>query len=133
MNIDDETKLTLSLIGKTTEEAISILGDKYEEELTGDGLMCYLFKDVGLNLIFESYNTAQTEIKVYTITFDESYSLYGCKSGMSFDQVKKKLGDVETVETFVETPDHKAYTLYKGVGHHFQISFAHRLLLPYLT
>ena len=111
VNFDDETKIALSLIGKTTEEAISILGEKYEEGLTGDGLMCYSFKDVGVNLTLESYDSAQTEIKVYTITFDKSYSVYGCKSGMLFDQIKEKLGDVETVETFIETPDHKAYTL----------------------
>lgn len=113
-NLDDKAKLALSLIGKTTEEAISILGDKYEEKLTGDGLMCYSFEDVGMNLIFESYDSAQTEIKVYTITFDENYTFNGCKSGMLFDEVKEKLGNVETeeiVQKNVDAPDLKGYAL----------------------
>lgn len=109
--LDGKAKIAISLIGKTTEEAISILGDKYEEEFAGDGLMSLLFKDKGMRLILESYDSAQTEIKVYTITFDENYNFNGCKSGMLFDEVKNKLGNVDAEETFIETPDHKAYTL----------------------
>ena len=93
------------MIGKTREQAISILGDKYEEELTGDGLMSLLFKDVGMRLILESYDSRQTEIKVYTITFDENYSFNGCKSGMLFDQIKKKLGNAEIAEIVQKNVD----------------------------
>ena len=94
------------IINMTKADIIKELGGNYRvvpADVEGS-LEGFKYSDIGITIAF-------INDKVHSIACDSSFEINGVKSGMSFNQIRQKLGDVPTEDTFIETPDHKAYRI----------------------
>ena len=106
-----EYKDVFKLIKLTKKEVEETLGTDFEEVITGpEGSMKgYNYEDIGINLAF--YNFGDDEERVEFIYLFGDAHVNGAKSGMNFSEIKGNLGDTPVKNTFVETPENKAYKL----------------------
>lgn len=97
----------LSLFKLKKDEVIKKLGDKYDIVFTGaeGSYEGYEYKELGITVCFDSDDT------IAFIDCDEKVSIDGARTGMSFAQIQEKLGKSEVKETWIETPENKAYEI----------------------
>ncbi|HEX9059239.1 MAG TPA: hypothetical protein VF941_03580 [Clostridia bacterium] len=94
------------IINMTKADIIKELGENYRvvpADVEGS-LEGFKYSDIGITIAF-------INDKVHSIACDSSFEINGVKSGMNFSQIRQKLGDIPTKDTFIETPDHKAYKI----------------------
>lgn len=89
------------------DEILSELGNSYKIIPTGAEGACegYYYENLGLTFIFD------TDKSVDWIDCDESVNIEGAREGMNFEQIQKLLGTAKIEETFIETPEFKAYEI----------------------
>lgn len=89
------------------DEFLQKTGNGYKLVQTGaeGSFQGYNYKEFGLTFVFDE------DKRLGFINCDASFSINGVKPGMTFSEIKQKLGDKPIKDTWVETPANKAYEL----------------------
>ncbi len=102
----------LSLFKLKKPDILTKLGDTYDIVLAGaeDSYDGYRYKGLGIVIAFDADDT------IAFIDCDENVNIDGAKTGMNFAQIQEKLGMSKVKETWIETPEHKAYEITYTMG-----------------
>ena len=97
----------LGLFKLKKPDILKKLGDNYKIVLCGaeasyDG---YRYKEFGIVIAFDFDDT------IAFIDCDENVNIDGARTGMNFTEIQEKLGKSEVKETWIETPEHKAFEI----------------------
>lgn len=112
-SVSKKVKKILGYFDLKKPDLLKNLGKNYEKVATGaeGSYEGYFYKDSGITIVFEDDGS------VAFIQCDETVNFNGAKAGMKFAEIKKKLGAAKIQETWIETPDHKAYELNYVIEH----------------
>lgn len=88
------------------DSVLKKLGDKYQ--LTEAGIEGseegYFYEELGITIVFDNDYVSAIYCGMKVV-------INGASAGMNFKQVQEKLGQAKIEETWVETPDNKAYSM----------------------
>ncbi|HEX9058548.1 MAG TPA: hypothetical protein VF941_00025, partial [Clostridia bacterium] len=86
------------------------LGDNYKIVPAGGEGTCegYRYDELDITIVFDTDNESSA---LSWIDCGNSINIKGAHNGMTFKEVMGILGNSEIKDTFIETPDHKAYML----------------------
>jgi hypothetical protein len=71
----------------------------------------YRYEQLGLTFVFEGADN-----HIAWVSCSEKVDINGARTGMDFEQIQEKLGITEINDTFIETPEHKAYEINYKIG-----------------
>lgn len=97
----------LSLFKLKKDDILIKLGNTYKLVPAGaegsyDG---YWYKELGITIAFDADDS------IAFIDCDKNVNIDGARAGMNFRQIQEKLGKSEVKETWIETPENKAYEI----------------------
>ena len=98
--------ILFGLFKDSKDSVLKKLGDKYQ--LSGAGVEGseegYLYEELGITIVFDNDYVSAIYCGMKVV-------INGASAGMNFKQVQEKLGQAKIEETWVETPDNKAYSM----------------------
>lgn len=100
-------EIIFTLVHSNKDMVIQRLGNDFEiVNAGGDGpIEGYRYKDLGLTFAFDD------GIDVSWIDCDDNIEIRGARGGMTFSQIQSKLGKAPVYDTFISSPEYKAYEI----------------------
>lgn len=108
-SISNIEEIIFTLVHSNKDMVIQKLGNDFEIVNAGgdDPIEGYRYKDLGLTFAFDEPDSKEVSL----IKCDNNIEIRGVRGGMTFSQIQNKLGKAPVYDTFISSPEYKAYEI----------------------